>query len=76
MTSIAEVQATADAALLAVRAANEKADAIIATLVDVRNQLAVGMPAPAALDNIVATLNQAITEASDQVAQDDAALSP
>lgn len=78
MSTIEQVQATADQALTAVRAANEKADAVIATLTTVRDELAAliaaGSPSDAALDVVVATLNVAIDEANTQGAQNDAAI--
>ena len=51
MSKIEDVQAVADQALTAVRAANTKADAVIATLISVRDELAIlsqGEPTAAA----------------------------
>jgi uncharacterized protein YaaQ len=76
MARIDEVQAAADAALTAVRAANGKTDRVIQALVDVRAQLAAfqGGADPERLNDVIATLNQAINEANEQMAQDDAAV--
>lgn len=76
MSKIDEVQATADAALTAVRAANDKADRLITVLNEVRTQLAAmqGGADVERLNDVIATLNQAINEANEQGAQDDAAV--
>ena len=74
MASIEELQSTADEALNAVRRANERADTLIATLREVRDQLAANGSDAAGRAAVMATLKQAIAEIDEQVAQDDAAV--
>ena len=74
MASIEELQSTADEALNAVRRANERADTLIATLREVRDQLAANGSDAAGRAAVMATLKQAIAEIDEQVSQDDAAV--
>lgn len=74
MATMRELQETADAALTAVRVANERADTLIMLLRDLRDQLAANGSDAAGRAAIMATLKQAIAEIDEQVAQNDAAV--
>lgn len=74
MATMRELQETADAALLAVRVANERADTLIMLLRDLRDQIAANGSDAAGRAAIMATLKQAIAEIDEQVAQNDAAV--
>ena len=74
MATMRELQETADAALLAVRVANERADTLIMLLRDLRDQIAANGSDAAGRAAVMATLKQAIAEIDEQVAQNDAAV--
>lgn len=74
MATMRELQETADAALLAVRVANERTDTLIMLLRDLRDQIAANGSDAAGRAAIMATLKQAIAEIDEQVAQNDAAV--
>jgi hypothetical protein len=74
MATLRELQETADQALLAVRAANDRADRLIAVLRDVRAQLAASGSDAAGRAAVLATLKQTIAEIDEQNAQSDAAV--
>lgn len=70
MDSLEELQATADATLTAVRAANERSDKLIAIVRDVRDQLEANGSDAAGRAAVMATLKQALVEIDEQAAQD------
>lgn len=74
MATLKELQETADQALLAVRAANDRADRLIALLREVRDQLAASGSDAAGRAAVMATLKQAIAEIDAQNAENDAAV--
>lgn len=74
MATLRELQETADEALMAVRAANDRADRLIALLREVRDQLAASGSDAAGRAAVMATLKQAIAEIDAQNAENDAAV--
>lgn len=75
MATLRELQSTADEALMAVRAANDRADRLIALLREVRDQLAASGSDAAGRAAVMATLKQTIAEIDAQSAENDAAVS-
>ena len=70
MDSIEDLQATADATLMAVRAANDRSDRLIALIRDIQAQLAANGSDAAGRAAVMATLKQTLAEIDEQAAQD------